>query len=98
MSTLLPEKNARATRLPRTAGQFARCLGIALACAFALSAGEAHEFPDIPADFLQEAESIPDFWVSEVDAIEQFLRQQVKRGEVEIVGRTAGGRPIRAVA
>lgn len=101
MSTLLPEKLARPALRGRAAGRFARCLGLVAACAFVSPAGQAArsaQFPDIPDDFLQEAESIPDFWVSEVDAIERFMATQVKRGEVEIVGRTAGGRPIRAVS
>lgn len=56
------------------------------------------QFPRIPADKLQNADNIPDFWVSEVDAIHRFLREKVKKGKVEEIGRTAGGRPILAVA
>jgi hypothetical protein len=55
------------------------------------------DFPNIPAEYLAQPDSIPDFWLTEVEAIERFLREQVKRGEVEIVGRTADGRPMRAV-
>lgn len=54
-------------------------------------------FPNIPADFLEEPESIPDFWLTEVDAIQRYLRDEVERGDVEVIGHTAGGRAIRAV-
>jgi hypothetical protein len=63
-----------------------------------MPAAQSSEFPDVPTDILKQPETIPDFWISEVDAIDRFLREMVKRGEVEIVGRTAGGRPIRAVS
>ncbi|OAM90506.1 M14 family zinc carboxypeptidase [Termitidicoccus mucosus] len=56
------------------------------------------DFPDIPNDLLQNADEIPAFWVSEVDAIASFLKEKVKRGRVMEIGRTAGGRPILAVA
>ncbi|HEX2100171.1 MAG TPA: hypothetical protein VHF69_05895, partial [Candidatus Synoicihabitans sp.] len=55
-------------------------------------------FPQVPADYLKNAENIPDFWVSEADAVHRYLRERVKRGRVEEIGRTAGGRPILAVA
>lgn len=88
MTTLL--RPFRLLPLARSLGFAAALLGSSLQAASA--------FPDIPAEYLKNAESIPDFWLSEVDAIEQYLVKNVKRGQVEVVGRTAGGRPIRAVA
>ncbi|HWL17800.1 MAG TPA: M14 family zinc carboxypeptidase [Opitutus sp.] len=88
----------RIASLGRGGRRLARRLAIAAAFALVSPAPAATSFPDIPADYLRQAESIPDFWVSEVDAIERYLATQVKRGQVEIIGHTAGGRPIRAVS
>lgn len=54
------------------------------------------KFPEIPAGMLQEADGIPAFWISSVDDVHRFLREKVKKGKVEEIGRTAGGRPILA--
>jgi hypothetical protein len=56
------------------------------------------KFPAIPADLLLEAEKVPDFWLSDVEGVHRFLREKVKKGTVETIGHTAGGRPILAVA
>ncbi|HEY0944952.1 MAG TPA: M14 family zinc carboxypeptidase [Opitutaceae bacterium] len=55
-------------------------------------------FPNVPAELRRNADNIPGFWVSEVEAVNRFLAERVKRGKVEEIGRTAGGRPIMAVA
>jgi hypothetical protein len=54
-------------------------------------------FPNVPKDYLREADNPPDFWVSTVDGVTSFLGQHVHRGTVVVIGQTAGGRPIRAV-
>jgi hypothetical protein len=51
----------------------------------------------VPEAYLQEREKIPVFWVSTVDEVAEFLYQTVKKGRIEIIGHSAGGRPIRAV-
>jgi hypothetical protein len=51
----------------------------------------------IPPDYLREPEHIPDFWVSTYEQAEQFLDDRVRKGAVRELGRSAGGRPIRAV-
>ena len=51
----------------------------------------------IPADYLREAENIPSFWVSTVDEVTKFLKNSVHKGKVEVIGTSAGGRPVRAV-
>ncbi len=61
------------------------------------AAPPSEQFPNIPAEYLLEAESIPDFWVSTVDGVNRFLEQRIQKGNVETIGSTAGGRPIRAV-
>lgn len=72
--------------------------------AIAVTASAAHpvtgnpQFPDVPKDFLQEADEIPPFWITSVDDVHRFLREKVKKGKVEEIGRSAGGRPILAVA
>ena len=51
----------------------------------------------IPEDYLREAENIPSFWITTVDEVTLFLKKYVHKGKVEIIGTSAGGRPIRAV-
>jgi hypothetical protein len=52
----------------------------------------------IPADYLREPDTIPPFWVSTVDEVSAFLTSRVRTGKIEIIGTSAGGLPIRAVA
>ncbi|MBK9391285.1 MAG: hypothetical protein IPN68_14220 [Bacteroidetes bacterium] len=52
---------------------------------------------EIPPDYLKEAPEIPDFWVSEYKEVYAFLDKTVKKGKIEIIGTSAGGREIRAV-
>jgi len=54
------------------------------------------KFPAIPAEYLIEREDIPAFWISDVEGVQRFLREKVKKGKVETIGHTAGGRPILA--
>ena len=51
----------------------------------------------VPEAYLQERKDIPAFWISTVDEIAEFLYRQVKVGQIEVIGASAGGRPIRAV-
>jgi hypothetical protein len=60
--------------------------------------GTSDRFPDIPADYLQEAESIPDFWVSRLEEVNRFLDEHIHSGKVVTIGITAGGRQMRAVS
>ena len=54
-------------------------------------------FPNVPPDYFREEPNPPDFWVSTIDGVNAYLDRQVHRGTVSEIGRTAGGRPIRAV-
>jgi hypothetical protein len=51
----------------------------------------------IPPDYLREAENIPSYWISSYDDVTNFLLKNVHKGMVEVIGTSAGGRPIRAV-
>jgi hypothetical protein len=51
----------------------------------------------IPNDYLHEAQNIPPFWISTVDEVGVFLNNHVQKGVVEVIGTSAGGRPIQAV-
>ena len=51
----------------------------------------------IPKDYLREPNEIPTFWVSTVDEVVAFLKKTVKKGTLEVIGKTAGNRPIYAV-
>jgi hypothetical protein len=55
-----------------------------------------HAF-QIPSDYLRETANIPDFWISTYNEVTDFLKKTVRKGEVEVIGTSAGGRPIRAV-
>jgi hypothetical protein len=52
---------------------------------------------EVPQDYLLERENIPAFWLSTVDEVNTFLKNQVHKGQVKVIGKSAGGRPIRAV-
>jgi Zinc carboxypeptidase len=52
---------------------------------------------EIPEDYLREREDIPAFWLSTVDEVTTFLDENVKKGQIEVIGTSAGGRPVRAV-
>jgi hypothetical protein len=56
----------------------------------------SHSF-QIPENYLHEPNEIPSFWLSTLDEVTEFLMKQVHKGKVEIIGTSAGGRPIRAV-
>jgi hypothetical protein len=56
----------------------------------------AYKF-QIPPDYLKEAPSIPSYWLSTYDEVTTFLLKNVHKGKVEVIGTSAGGRPIRAV-
>jgi len=52
---------------------------------------------DIPKELLEEPADIPVFWKSTVQDVNDFLDQNVKKGEVRVIGTSAGGRPVKAV-
>src|SRR5271155_4587186 len=54
-------------------------------------------FPNLPKDYLREADNPPDFWVSTEEGVASFLAERVHRGSVVKIGESAGGRPIMAV-
>jgi hypothetical protein len=54
-------------------------------------------FKDIPAEYLIEADEIPDFWVASVEDVNAFLDERIRKGTVVTIGESAGGRPMRAV-
>lgn len=52
---------------------------------------------EIPSDYLREAPEIPSFWLSGYTEVNEFLQKTVRKGTVEVIGKSAGGRPISAV-
>ena len=75
-----------------------------LACAMAAGFADrgasdpvAAAFPNLPKDYLREADNPPDFWVSTEEGVASFLAERVHRGSVVKIGESAGGRPIMAV-
>lgn len=55
-----------------------------------------HTF-SLPENYLFERENIPPFWLSTINEVNEFLYSNVKKGQIKIIGTSAGGRPIRAV-
>jgi len=51
----------------------------------------------IPPDYLLEPPDIPTFWVSEFDEVYDFLKKNVEKGKVEVIGISAGKKPVIAV-
>jgi hypothetical protein len=56
----------------------------------------SHKF-QIPPDYLREPETIPSFWITTVEDVNSFLKKTVKKGQLEVIGTSAGGRPVYAV-
>ena len=52
---------------------------------------------NVPEEYFKERGDIPSFWISTVDEVAEFLYRQVRKGQIEIVGHSAGRRPVRAV-
>ncbi len=52
---------------------------------------------NIRPDYLGEPDAIPEFWVGSFDEVQRFLDTRVRKGRVEVIGTSAGGRPLRAV-
>jgi len=48
------------------------------------------------ADYLEEPEKIPEFWICAPDDVGRFLDGRIRKGHVRTIGRTAGGRAMRA--
>jgi predicted deacylase len=52
----------------------------------------------IRPDYLAEAERIPEFWLSTVPEVQKFLESRIRKGTLTVFGKSAGGRPMRAVS
>lgn len=51
----------------------------------------------VPSDYLRQPADIPSFWLSSYKEVTDFLKRTVSKGKLEIIGTSAGGRPIYAV-
>jgi hypothetical protein len=71
-------------------------LPVAVLLAAALLSG-ADAYPNIPRPYLEQAGSIPEFWLTTVDEVSGFLDKHISKGTVRQFGTTAGGRRLRAV-
>lgn len=52
---------------------------------------------NIPEAYLEQPAAIPDFWKTSLVEISSFLDNTVRKGKVQVIGTSAGGRPIKAV-
>ena len=62
-----------------------------------LTAALAQTKFQIPPDYFRQPDGIPVFWINTVDEVNRFLDTRIQRGKVITIGKTAGGRPMRAV-
>lgn len=53
---------------------------------------------ELPEEYLEERKDIPPFWIATNEEVDIFLNENVKKGVIEIIGVSAGGRPIKAVS
>ncbi len=51
----------------------------------------------VPEAYFLEREPIPGFWVTSVNDVSEFLYRNVKKGQIKVIGTSAGNRPVRAV-
>ena len=73
-------------------------LYILIVCLIAACSPKSSDFPfDVPAEHLEEREEIPSFWLATTAEIEDYLKTKVHKGSAELLGKSAGGRPIYAV-
>lgn len=79
-------------RIPLRVLLISGVLPAALTCA-----DGANRFPNIPADYLRQADHIPEFWVASYEEVSKYLETRVHKGEMRVIGKSAGGRPMRAV-
>ena len=77
---------------------FCACaLMVAATCSCGQNDSKA-DFPyNVPAEYLEEAENIPAYWIATTSEVEAFLKKNVKKGELKLLGKSAGGRPIYSV-
>lgn len=52
----------------------------------------------LPKEFLEERKDVPPFWLATNEEVDVFLSKYVKKGHVEKIGISSGGRPIKAVS
>lgn len=55
-----------------------------------------HAF-QIPEDYLREREEVPSFWLTTVEEVRGFLTKTIRKGRIETIGKSVGGRDIYAV-
>lgn len=71
----------------------ALCLALMTACSPKTSEWSF----DIPDGYLDEREDIPAFWKATTSEVEDYLKNNVKKGSVSLLGTSAGGRPVYSV-
>ena len=52
------------------------------------SQNERGDFPyDVPEEYLEEAEDIPSYWIATTTEVEAFLKSNVRKGELKLLGK-----------
>lgn len=52
---------------------------------------------NVPKAYLEEVDSIPSFWITTVEEVNDFIKSTVRKGTFHTIGYSAGERPIQAV-
>lgn len=91
---------------PRSADEYVdpcrliRFMAIAMVCLLCCTCASTQENKpafNIPPAYLEQPERIPEFWKTTLGEVSEFLDTKVKKGKVQVIGTSAGGRPIKAV-
>lgn len=77
--------------------RFVRILAVLPFFVPAACTSDATDEFNIPEEYLAEAESIPPYWIASTSEVNDYILNNVHKGEVELLGHSAGGRPIYAV-
>jgi hypothetical protein len=52
----------------------------------------------VPDGYFNEADQVPSFWLGTTKEIDDFLKDHIKKGKVETIATSPGGRPVKAVS
>lgn len=64
---------------------------------FTLQAENKHKKFNVPESYLEEAKDIPPFWITTTSEVNDYIKNNVRKGTFRTIGYSAGKRPIQAV-
>ena len=73
------------------------CIGVLYSCNSKIDSKKESSYI-IPKEYLKENPQIPNFWVNTPEDIEKYIKENVKKGKVTQIGKSAGGRKVYAIS